>query len=512
MKKKSIIILALMIVFSVLLNYFAFFGIQIGNFKYDSLFGEDLFGSTEVVTETQDAPAAEDETDAPEATEGEESPAETVEGETEEPATEETTEGEATEEAATEETAEEPAAEEATETTEEAAPAQPKDAGRIKKGIDLAGGSVISFEADTDKEITDADMDVVEAIFNTRLQASGYTEHRISRGELGQITVEIPAEFNTDKAANLLVSAAKLTFVNGTSGEVVLDGSDVKDATYKFGQTSEAGAAEAYVELTLNSDAVSKWAEATRNAIGSQIMIMMDETIVSAPTVNSEINSETCIISGSFTAETAQELANQIKSGALPFSLKIISQDTIGAELGQDALPTSLLAAGIGILLVMLFMIIFYRLPGLVADLALTIYIGLVALILGLIRANLSLSSIAGIVLSIGMAVDANVIIFERMKEELKLGKTIKASVESGFKKAFSAILDSNVTTIITCVVLYLSGISTIKGFAVTLGIGVVVSMFTAIIITKFLLKQVVNLNIKNRGLFYKVKKEAAEQ
>lgn len=150
----------------------------------------------------------------------------------------------------------------------------------------------------------------------------------------------------------------------------------------------------------------------------------------------------------------------------------------------------------------MIFMIAIYRLPGLIADLALAIYVGLLALILGVTRANLSLSGIAGIVLSIGMAVDANVIIFERMKEEMKLGKTIKASVEAGFSKAFSAILDSNITTIISCVVLYASGIGTVAGFAMTLGVGVVVSMFTAIIVTKFLLKQVIGLDIKNRKLF----------
>ena len=163
-----------------------------------------------------------------------------------------------------------------------------------------------------------------------------------------------------------------------------------------------------------------------------------------------------------------------------------------------------MLAAAIGIIIVMIFMIFFYRIPGLIADLALAYYIGIIGLVLGVARVNLSLSGIAGIVLSIGMAVDANVIIFERMKEELKLGKTIKASVDAGFKKAFSAILDSNITTIITCVVLYLSGIGTIRGFAVTLALGVVVSMFTAIIITKFLLKQLVHLNIKNRKLFIK--------
>ena len=500
MKTKSIIILALMVVLSIILNYFSFFGIEIGNFKYDSLFGDNLFTSSEV-EEAPAEPATDSETDAQEATE-------------EDVATEETTEETATEETATEDGAvtEETATEEVAEEEETAAvkPAKAVDNGRIRKGIDLAGGSVISFEADTTKAVTEEEMDIVEAIFNTRLQAAGYTEARISRGELGQITVEIPSVFETDEAANLLGSAAVLTFRND-KGETVLTGDDIKDAQYKYDRTSEAGSTEPFVELTLKPEAVEKWAEATRNAVGSYIAIMMDENIVSAPTVQSEINDDTCIISGQFTVEEAQNLANQIKSGALPFGLKIISQDTIGAELGQDALPTSLIAAGIGILLVMLFMIFIYRIPGLIADLALTLYIGIVALILGLFRVNLSLSGIAGIVLSIGMAVDANVIIFERMKEELVLGKTIKASVESGFKKAFSAIFDSNITTIITCVVLYLSGIGTIKGFAITLGIGVVVSMFTAIVITKFLLKQVVNIGIKNRGLFYKTKKEAAE-
>ncbi len=492
MKKKSIIILALMVVVSILLNYFAFMGIEIAGFKYDSLFGDNLFSQEQVVSE---APNAADENNQD---------AENT------PADENATEDEAAEEG------------EAEQAPEDVAEPVKKDTGRIRKGIDLAGGSVISFEADEASfpqgktSVTEEDMDIVEAIFSTRLTAAGYTEARISRGELGQITVEIPSVFETDKAATLLGSAAVLTFVNA-DGEAVLSGNDVKDAEYKFGPISQNGSSEAYVELTLTPEAVSKFAAATKAAAAAGdgknfIAIMMDQNVVSAPMVSQEINSETCIISGSFTPETARELANQIKSGALPFSMKIISQDTIGAELGQDALPTSLIAALIGIILVMIFMVIFYRLPGLIADLALSIYIGLIALILGLFRVNLSLSGIAGIVLSIGMAVDANVIIFERMKEELKLGKTIKASVESGFKKAFSAILDSNVTTIITCVVLYLSGIGTITGFAVTLGLGVVVSMFTAIVITKFLLKQVVNMGIKNRKLFYKVKEVAANE
>ncbi len=506
MKKKSIVILALMVVLSVLLNYFAFFGIEIAGMKYDSLFGDNLFTSDEVII----TEPTEDKADTEE-TEGTSEEAENAE-----------------DEAAEDDTAEEeaPAEEEADNTAEEAteqaeASAQAADTGRIRKGIDLAGGSVISFEADASTfpegktSVTEDDMDIVEAIFNTRLNAAGYTEARISRGELGQITVEIPSVFETDEAAELLGSAAVLSFID-SEGNVVLNGEDIKDAQYRYGQMSETSAATHYVELSLTSEAVEKFATATREAAAkadgeNYIAILMDNTVVSAPRVSEEINSDTCVISGDFTAETASALANQIKSGALPFSMTIMSQDTIGAELGQDALPLSLIAAGIGILLIMIFMIIIYRVPGLIADLALTIYIGIMALILGLFRVNLSLSGIAGIVLSIGMAVDANVIIFERMKEELKLGKTVKASVESGFKKAFSAILDSNITTIITCVVLYLSGIGTIRGFAVTLGIGVVVSMLTAIIITKFLLKQVVNVT-SNRKLYYKVKEAAGNE
>ncbi|MDO4618408.1 MAG: protein translocase subunit SecD [Clostridia bacterium] len=378
----------------------------------------------------------------------------------------------------------------------------------IKKGIDLAGGSVITFEAEAENP-TDEQMDIVEAIFSARLYNAGYSEARISRDETGKVTVEIPQETDTKKAADLLGSTAKLTFVD-PEGNIVLDGAkDIKDAKHQYQKTSETSAPENIIELTITNEAVDRFAEATarvsQNTQGQNyIAIMLDDSPIASPEVKEEIRTTNPYISGGFTAEEAQKLANQIKSGALPFNLKLIQTETIGAELGSRALPSSLMAAGIGILVIMLFMIIMYRVPGLVADLALLFYVGIISLVLGLMRVNLSLSGIAGIILSIGMAVDANVIIFERIKEEMKLGKTIKASVDSGFKKAFGAILDSNVTTIITCVVLYFSGINTIKGFAVTLGLGVVVSMLTAIVITKFLLKQLVRFNIKNRKLFCK--------
>lgn len=380
----------------------------------------------------------------------------------------------------------------------------------IKKGIDLAGGSVITFQAETETTPTDDQMSVVEAILQTRLNNAGYTESRISKGDGGRITVEIPSVYETDDAAALLGKMAQLSF-RDADNNIVLDGAtDIKDASYHFGPTKQNGASEAYVTVEFTAEAKSKFAEATKKAAAAAsesknyIKIMMDETEISSPRVSEEINSDSCIISGSFTPESAQELANQIKSGQLPFNLTVANQETVGAELGANALPTSLLAAGIGILLIMLFMAIMYKVPGLIADISLLFYVGIISLVLGAFHINLSLSGIAGIVLSIGMAVDADCIIFERMKEELRLGKTVKASVDAGFNKAFSAILDSNITTIISCVVLRLSNIGTVTGFATTLGIGVILSMFTAIVVTKFLLKQLVNIGIKNRYAFYR--------
>lgn len=389
----------------------------------------------------------------------------------------------------------------------------------IRKGIDLAGGSVITFQANSDNPTTDQ-LASVESVFSKRLTEMGYTEARTSTTEDGKITVEIPAVFNTDEAADVLGKTAKLSFCDADGAEI-LGGEEIKNATSLFGKTSEtAVASEPYVELEFTAVGREKFTEATKKAAAAgdgknYIAIKMDDTVISQPNVDSRyastgINSDKCVISGGFeTQEEASELANQIKSGNLPFDLTVITKETVGAELGSTALPKSLLAAGIGIILIMIFMIVLYHIPGLIADISLAIYVGIVAMILGLLRVNLSLSGIAGIVLSIGMAVDANVIIFERMKEELRLGKTIRASVEGGFHKAFSAILDSNVTTIITCVVLYISGIGTVTGFAVTLGLGVLVSMFTAIVVTKFLLKQLIGIGISNRSLFYADKKKA---
>ena len=231
-------------------------------------------------------------------------------------------------------------------------------------------------------------------------------------------------------------------------------------------------------------------------------MIALDDQIISAPVVNSVITEGNAVIEGVGAIEEADELAARIKAGALPFKLTPLQSNSVGAKLGASALETSLKAGFIGIILVLLFMLAVYRVPGLAADLALLFYCGAVVIILSLLQSTLTLPGIAGIILSVGMAVDANVIIFARIQEELNAGKTLRAAVDSGFSKAFSAILDGNVTTLIAAGVLYWIGTGLIKSFAQTLGIGILVSMFTALVVTRIILKQFVNLGLKNPKLY----------
>lgn len=394
----------------------------------------------------------------------------------------------------------------------------------IKQGLDLVGGSVIVFEPNVeDLSTVDAeDMDSAESVIRTRLDSIGETEATISRqGEYG-LRVEIPNIEDPHAAVELIGQTAALTFVNAY-GEVVMEGSadNVKSATMQYGQLSQYGDMEYYVQLDLTSAGQELFKSATQEAVAlisegmNYIGIMLDDTYVSIPSVNEVIDSDTCIISGSFDREGAKSLADVINSGKLPFSLKETELRSVGPTLGQEALNSSLWAALVGIIIVMLFMLIVYRLPGLMADVALVAYISIICLIMtgfyGLIgyKTTLTLSGIAGVILSIGMAVDANVVIFERIKDELNSGKSVGASVESGFKRAITAVLDSNVTTVISCVVLYIFGTGTIKSFAETLFIGVVISFLTAIFLTKFLLKIMVGFGIKNPVLYGAKRRDA---
>ena len=385
----------------------------------------------------------------------------------------------------------------------------------IRQGLDLVGGSVITYEAQTESA-TDEQMKSVENVLRNRLDSLGYSEATVSRQGEKKVRIEIPAIQDPQQAVETLGQTAVLTFKD-SDGNTVLEAADVDSAVAAYGQTTETGVSEHYVKLLLNDSGIEKFYQATSLAASkpegsNYIAIMLDEEVISQPQVRTAINQKDCIISGGFadSSETS-ELAALINSGNLPFSIKDVELSSIGPTLGEEALNTSLIAAAIGLLLVLIFMLALYRLPGLAADIALLAYTAIVVYIMTLFRINLSLSGIAGIILSIGMAVDANVIIFERIKEELKLGKTLKTAVASGFNRAFIAIIDSNVTTIIAAVVLYIFGTGTIKGFAVTLAIGTLVSMFTAIFVTKYLLNLVVGLKIKNYAWYGLNKKKGVE-
>ncbi len=386
----------------------------------------------------------------------------------------------------------------------------------VIQGLDLKGGSVIVFEAQED-DPTEEQMDTVANMMMTRLEGLGYTEATVTRQGSKKVRIEIPSMSDPDEAAKTLGATAQLQFID-YEGTVVLTGADVKTATAQYGPLSELGSNEHFVELTLTEEGRTKFAEATGRvaALSSQgqnyIAIMMDELAVSIPMVNEKIDSENCVISGDFTAESAKALAGNIRSGQLPFSLSQVELRAVSATLGDTALKTSLVAGLIGIILVMLFMLLFYRLPGFLASIALAGYMAIIGIILANLHVNLTLPGIAGIILSIGMAVDANVIIFERIKEELKVGKTVRSAVDAGFNRALSAVIDSNITTIIAAVILIFLGTGTIKGFGITLFIGVVVSMLSAIFVTKFLLKQMIGMNVKNLWLYgINTKKEDAK-
>ncbi len=377
----------------------------------------------------------------------------------------------------------------------------------IEKGFDLAGGSVIVFEPEVEDptSVGDEEIDAAIAALRLRLDSNGLNDATVSKQiteDLKRLRVEIPAVTDPNEAISYLGAMASLSFKDYEGNEVI-NGNHIKDA----GGMTNQETGEPVVQLTLTSEGQELFAEATtriKDLTGGNnyIAIYVDGTEISRPSVSVGINQDTCIIEGDFTIDQANELANQIKSGTLPFALNPVNQNSVGAQLGDDALNKSLMAGAIGLVLVMLFMIAFYRLCGLISCIALVCYISLVALILNGMDIQLTLPGIAGIILTIGTAVDANVIIFERVKEEIKNGKTVRAAVDSGFKRAFSSILDSNITTIIAAVVLWVFGTGTIIGFAKTLFIGTAVSMFTAVFVTRFLLRQLTRFGSKNSKLY----------
>lgn len=381
--------------------------------------------------------------------------------------------------------------------------------GEIKLGLDLQGGMRVVYQADfTDLEVEDKDASIDSAmeVLRTRLDSAGYTEATITKQGSDQIVVEVPGVANADELSDVLMAPAVLEFRDSEGEKVYLTGEDIKSAKAAY-SSSNGGY---FVSLEFTEDGVEKFATATEECAGSTMGIYLDDELISNPSVSSKINSDSAMITGDFTLEEVQNLANLIQSGALPVPLNEIAIKNVGATLGAGSLEKTLIAGAIAFAIILLFMLIVYRLPGLMADLALLIYMVLMVLALYAFDVTLTLSGIAGIILSVGMAVDANVVIFERIKEEMKLGRSLRNSVEKGFKNAFKAVLDANITTMIAVIVLAIFGTGTVQGFAVTLGIGIVLSIITEVFIAHGLLKLMVNIGATKPSL-YGVKKEELE-
>lgn len=372
----------------------------------------------------------------------------------------------------------------------------------INLGLDLRGGLRVVLEAqEKDGEaITEDTINKALGILRNRVDSLGVKETTLYPQGEKRVVIEIAGEDDPEKAVDILKNVAQLEF-RDEQGKVLLTGENLENAEARMTQT---GTGTAEVLLEFYKVGAKLFGEATAANVGKPLLIVIDEKVISAPNVNEAINDGNAVISGSFTAEEAQELAVLLRSGALPVTFEVMEKRSIGPTLGADSLDKSLKAGVIGLIAVLIFMIGYYRLPGLIADLSLVIYALLVLGIMSLLGAVLTLPGIAGFALSIGMAVDANVIIYERIKEELRFGKTLGAAIDAGFKRAFWAIFDANLTTLLTAGVLMYFGTGPIKGFAVTLSIGIVASVFLVLTFTRYML--VLFSNITKDHKLYGVK------
>ncbi|MBE5817560.1 MAG: protein translocase subunit SecD [Clostridiales bacterium] len=372
--------------------------------------------------------------------------------------------------------------------------------GEIELGLDLQGGMRVVYQADfTGLEVEDeaASLQGAMDVLRTRLDTAGYTEATITKQGNDQIVVEVPGVGDANELSDVLMAPAVLEFRDPDGKIVLLTGEDVESAKALY--SPDAGY---FVSLDFNEEGKKKFADATSKYVGKTINIYLDEECISSPNVKETIAGGEAMITGDFTLEQVQNLANLIQSGALPIPLNEIAIKNVGATLGAGSLEKTLIAGLIAIAIIFLFMLLVYRLPGLMADLALAIYLVLMVWALYAFDVTLTLSGIAGIILSIGMAVDANVVIFERIKEELLLGRSLKNSIEKGFNNAIVAVLDANITTMIAVIVLAIFGTGTVQGFAVTLGIGIVLSIVTEVIIVRTFLRWVCNMGAKNPKLY----------
>lgn len=416
-----------------------------------------------------------------------------------------------------------------------------KDDYDIRLGLDLAGGVSITYQVVGDKTSTEDLNDTItklqKRIENELGSDSSTTEASVYPVGDDRITVEIPGVKDANALLEELGTPGSIYFIKQTdasgnqnytydssignyklnyelddliaNGSVILQGSDVKSATATNQQNQTTGATQAVVSISLTDKGTKAFADATTAAYaaGQSIGIYYDGQFVSVPKVNAAITDGKCVIEGMKTFDEADSLASYIRIGGLNLELKELQSEVVGAQLGSSALSTSLLAAAIGLIIVMAFLIFMYRVPGVAASLALALYTGLMLFVLWAFDITLTLPGIAGIILSIGMAVDANVIIFARIREEIAAGKSVIAAIEIGFKKALSAIVDGNVTTLIAAAVLGVLGSGTVKGFAITLAIGVVLSMFTALVITRILMNALYAVGVRDAKFYGKAKK-----
>ena len=362
----------------------------------------------------------------------------------------------------------------------------------IRQGLDLQGGTHVVLEAEDTPEakVNDDAMERVVRIMEKRVNELGLTEPIIQRQGARRIIVELPGIKDPDKAIQVIGKTAMLEFKD-EAGNTVLTGTDLKDAKE---QTDQQG--QNLVALDFSEEGGQKFADLTMRNVGKRISILLDGEVLTSPNVKEPITGGKAVITGSRTLEEAHNLAILLRSGALPVKVNIIETRTVGPTLGQDSKDKSEFAFAIGIAAVLIFMLLFYRLSGFIADISLMAYVVMLLAALKFLDATLTLPGVAGIILSIGMAVDANVLIFEHFKEEYRQGKTLRAAMNAGFKRAFTTIFDSNITTIIAAIVLFMFGTGSIRGFAITLGLGVVLSMLTAISLTQYMLKLLIGANL----------------
>lgn len=375
----------------------------------------------------------------------------------------------------------------------------------ISLGLDLRGGVSTEYVVtDTSVENYDALLDSTVSALRTRLTNAGFTEANVAIQGTDRILVEIPDVDDPEEVAQIIGTPAHLEF-RDPNGEVVFEGKDIREALAVYTDQNQT---EVGVSFELTREGADAFEAATREFLGQSISIYLDDELISAPVVNSVIPDGHGMITGGEgmtleeSMEWAENLAMLIQSGALPLDIEESETRAISATLGIEAIDGALIAGVVGLALILLFMLVMYRLPGLAADMALLIYVLIVFYVMAAIGVQLTLQGIAGILLGIGMAVDANVVIFERFREELRDGRTPANAVKFGFRNAGRAVADSNITTLIAAVVLLVFGTGTIKGFATTLLISVLTSLFTAVVVTRWLLKLICMLNIRSRSAY----------